>query len=380
MTGLWIGMALVSIGALALLLPVFRGRGADVPGADAARLTVFRTRLAELEADRAAGTIDAEQYAEARREIENSAAVELDGVGSTHPSGRRGVWVAVTALALVPVIAFTLYQRIGTGEVARAVSQPSAAPDFTVLVERLAAKMVENPDDLRGWMLLGRSRTSIGDFAGAVEAWRQALRLAPEDATVLANLTEAILLSDPSALTGEAATYIEAALLADPDHPKALWYGGLLADERGDAELAALRWNDLLAQDPPPELRRVIEDRLGIKGFVLRVEVSVSEDRVAELAPGAVLFVSVHDPEAPAGPPLAAVRTAAGDLPATVEITEAAAMLPGVTLAGRRVLRVVARISDEGAVERRPGDLIGEAVWTEGTDRSVTVDINRILR
>ena len=62
----------------------------------------------------------------------------------------------------MPVIAFVLYQQLGTGEVARAVSEPGTAPDFAVLVEQLAAKMVENPDDLRGWMLLGRSRTSIG--------------------------------------------------------------------------------------------------------------------------------------------------------------------------------------------------------------------------
>ena len=94
------------------------------------------------------------------------------------------------------------------------------------------------------------------------DAWRDALRVAPENPTVLANLAEALVLVDDAQLTGEAAWLLDAALAADPGNPKALWYGGLAADARGDAALAAERWRALLAQGPPDALREVIERRL----------------------------------------------------------------------------------------------------------------------
>src|SRR5690606_19832903 len=126
---------------------------------------------------------------------------------------------------------------------------------------------------------------------------RNAQRLSPDDPTVLANLGEALVLADESQLTGEAAWLLDAAIEADPRNPKALWYGGLAAEARGDDALAVERWRALLALDPPEVLRAVIERRLTAAvpaRWHVDVEVSIGEG-LEEPAPGATLFVTAHD-------------------------------------------------------------------------------------
>ena len=252
---LWLlagAMTLACVGVIAWALV---RRGPEAVGTREARVAVYRARVAELDAEIAAGTLDAARHAEARAELEDAAAAELDAAppaGGATPRARATL--IATAIA-VPAIAFSLYVTLGTPRV-------PTPPDLPALVDALEARLADTPDDLQGLMLLGRSRVVLGDHAGAVDAWRDALRVAPDDPTVLANLAEALVLVDDAQLTGEAAWLLDAALAVDPDNTKALWYGGLAADARGDTALAESRWRALLAQSPPDALREVIERRL----------------------------------------------------------------------------------------------------------------------
>src|SRR5690606_8575930 len=152
---------------------------------------------------------------DAVRELEDAVALELDDVHAPHrvSSGRAA---RIATIITVPAIALGLYAWLGS-------PVAPSSPDLTGLVTELEQRLAETPDDLQGQMLLGRSRVVLGDYAGAVRAWREAQRLAPNDPSVLANLAEALVLADSSALSGEAATLVEAVLAADPDNPKALW-------------------------------------------------------------------------------------------------------------------------------------------------------------
>jgi cytochrome c-type biogenesis protein CcmH len=247
------------------------------------------------------------------------------------------------------------------------------------LVAELDARLAASPDDLQGWMLLGRSRVVLGDFEGAVGAWRNAQRLSPDDPTVLANLGEALVLTDETQLGGEAAWLFDAAIEADPRNPKALWYGGLAAEARGDDGLATARWRALLALDPPDVLRAVIERRLAAADpDAWRVDVVVTiGEGLTEPAQGSTLFVTAHGVET-SGPPLAAVRVPVDAWPMRVSLTEAAAMLADAALADRDTLRIVARVSHAGMAERAPGDLIGETRWQRDGD-SAHIVLDRII-
>lgn len=370
----WIfASAMTLIAVLVLAHAVWRGHQAV--GSRTARLAVYRDRVAELDDELAAGKIDDVQYADARRELEDAAVDDIDAAQSLAPDDgtRPPIGVLVVIVLAVPVIAFSLYRTLGT-------PGPAPAPALPALVAELDARLAESPDDLQGWMLLGRSRIVLGDYAGAVDAWRAAQHLAPDDPTVLANLGEALVLTDEAQLSGDAAWMFDAAIDADPENPKALWYGGLAAEARGDAALATERWRALLALDPPEVLRAVVERRLAaVDPSVWRVEVEVVlEGNLPAPAPGAVLFVTAHSMDAPSGPPLAAVRMPMAAWPMTIALTEAAAMREGEALAQHDALRVVARVSQAGTAARAPGDLIGHGAWRRG-EATVRVVIDEVL-
>lgn len=53
--------------------------------------------------------------------------------------------------------------------------------DVGAMVMRLRAKLEANPDNLQGWLMLGRSYTTLGRYADAVNAYQQALELEPNN-------------------------------------------------------------------------------------------------------------------------------------------------------------------------------------------------------
>ena len=91
------------------------------------------------------------------------------------------------------VIVFTvalsagMYDRIGSPGVPSGRSGSgigdSSAPDMQDAISSLQARLAENPDDVTGWKMLGRTQMALGDFAGAADAYEKAMAL--EDGKVL---------------------------------------------------------------------------------------------------------------------------------------------------------------------------------------------------
>lgn len=98
------------------------------------------------------------------------------------------------------------------------------------MVGGLAARLEDNPDDLRGWRMLARSYGVLGERDKAAEAYGRVLALAPDD-------------------------------------PDALFFLGEAAVEDGDTEQAAAYWTRLLAQLAPGSAEHtMVQERLnGLK-------------------------------------------------------------------------------------------------------------------
>lgn len=130
------------------------------------------------------------------------------------------------------------------------------------MVDRLAERLKDNPNDADGWLRLARAREVLGESDAAREALRQAVAAAPQ--RVDTRLALAFNLAGPSVtsrdpLPAEAAVEFGKVLEQVPDHPQALWFVGRSAYEAGNATAAAAAWNRLLAQLPPesPEAREL---------------------------------------------------------------------------------------------------------------------------
>jgi len=63
--------------------------------------------------------------------------------------------------------------------------------DVGAMVMRLKAKLEVNPDNIQGWMMLGRSYTNLGYHAEAVDAYESALSLMPDEPEIAALLDDA---------------------------------------------------------------------------------------------------------------------------------------------------------------------------------------------
>lgn len=261
------------------------------------------------------------------------------------------------------------------------------------MVSRLASRLEREPDDLDGWLLLGRSYAAMGQASLAMRAYERADRLAGgRNAEALIGMAELLIAQDDKALADRAGALFERALAIEPKAGKALFFGAVAAMRRGELPVARERFATLLTLNPPAEVRPLIEQQVAAldraigeaaagapaaaPGAVVRVRVQLAEALARGLSDGAPLFVLVRDPSAP-GPPLAVKRLAA-KFPLEVELTAADAMLPGHAIeAGRRVL-VVARISHSGRPEAASGDPFGEVSYDVGRDAAREILIDRV--
>ncbi|MDJ0927961.1 MAG: hypothetical protein QNJ73_09970 [Gammaproteobacteria bacterium] len=305
--------------------------------------------------------------------------------------------VAVAVALLVPAATVFLYLSGSNYDwqspPSRAASGGADAPAMADAIAGLEARLQQDPDDLDGWLLLGNSYLQTQRLADAESAYARALALSGgANPYAKLGLAEARVLQDRNALAGDSGDLVEQALAALPDDPRALWYGGLAALARQDTDLLRSRWSRLLDLNPPEPIARVIREQLTALGMgapaapavataagtTIDVEVSVTDALSSRISPGAVLFLAARNAGQP-GPPLAAIREQAANLPRTLQISDANAMIAGRDLSQAEQISLVARVSNNGTALAQPGDIFGEATWQSG-DGPVSIVINQVVQ
>jgi len=267
----------------------------------------------------------------------------------------------------------------------------SSAPDINDMVTSLAARLEAEPDNLNDWKMLGRSYMALGNYAGAVDAFRRAVALtSSQEAQSTVSLGEAILARDNSRIEGETSALFESALALDPNNATALFYGGIGALNRGNKDLAAERWEILLGLNPPPEIQQILVQRIAewrgepppavampsaaSPGFVVSANVSVSTSAAAALPAEATVFIIARDPAQPS-PPIAVTRRLLSELPDVVGLGDRDSMIPGRTLSGFTELELIARVSLSGQPVAQSGDWFGSQIVKPAENNNVTLSI-----
>jgi cytochrome c-type biogenesis protein CcmH len=186
------------------------------------------------------------------------------------PSRGRPALIGAIA-ALVIGLGIGSYILLGSPSLAlRSLSGPRA-DDMRGLVAVLARRILQTPNDARGWMLLGRGYLSLNDPSDAAAAFKRALLVAPpqQRGELLSSYGEALSLAANGNVPPEAEAAFESALKSDPRDRAARFYLGQVAAQRGDASRALSLWTSLLAEIPVASplhdvlLNRVAELRAG---------------------------------------------------------------------------------------------------------------------
>jgi len=296
---------------------------------------------------------------------------------------------SLIAIVFVGGLSAGIYATIGTPQGQSAGSETASIED---MVGGLGKRLQDNPDDLAGWKMLGRSYFQLARYDKAVEAFDRAVRLeSGADGQTLVDLGEAVWMRDQRTLTGRAGELFENAIAISPGNPKALFYGGLVAIERGERLLAAERWEALMALSPPEGIREILETRIGeLRGEEPAVEPAPARPIVAaaiELAPvtrgavdpNAIVFIIARDPAQPR-PPIAAVRRRVSELPAVISLSDSDSMIPDRLLSGFSELEIVARVSISGQPVAQPGDWYGEKTVRPSETGEISIVIDREVK
>jgi cytochrome c-type biogenesis protein CcmH len=399
----WIAVV-VCIGiALAFVLPpLLRTRTAAGKAARRdVNIAVYRDQMKEIEADRSNGMLTDAQFQVARQELEARLADDALSLDDTPEPGQVGSRKLGYGLAAVlPVAALGLYFWMGQPasliEIANAQSGPAmaavpgAAPgehDFMKLIRKVEEKTQSNPDDGEAWAMLAKSYAATERWPEALQAFEKAIKLLPQDASVLSGYAEALAITNNRVLTGRSMALVQQALEIDPEDIKGLELAGIHAYQEQNFVQASnyfKRLHQLLPPESPyaqdilaaqNETERLAQ--IGMTGLDNLAAPAPAEVKAASVAQGAAIKGSIDIAPAlksrladtdvlflfarpgQSGPPVAAIRASAGQLPLEFELDDSTAMTAGNTLSQHKQVMLVARVSKSGNPMAQPGDLEG---------------------
>jgi cytochrome c-type biogenesis protein CcmH len=321
-----------------------------------------------------------------------------------------GVLVAAAAAGLYPLWSNWSWHSSG---------QPQTnGPDVAAMVTKLEAHMRDDPKDLRGWMMLGRSYVALERLDDAILAYDHAHQLDAGNADAALGLAEAMSLRAGGNITPEASLLFEQAVKLAPDNPKALLYGGFAAAERGDKVTARARWQALKDMHPPAQIEQLLDARIAELGLpasgvaagapamaggaapsgatggnatapaaspqsgadaTVDVTITLAPAFKAKLTQDTPLFVFAREPGAQ-GPPLAAKRLTTAAIGTQIHLSAADSMMPGRALAGGQQVTITARVSFSGQPLPAAGDLYGELTYDVGHDGPRDLVIDRVAQ
>lgn len=409
----WTTAALLLAGALLFVLPPLWRPPLRVQ-AGPSPLAVYREQRAQLDAELAQGALTAAQHAGAIEELQGRVIEEVDepaaAVAAAAPPARQRAAVLAVAL-LLPAGALALYALLGKPAALEA-ARPSATASGNAphamsreqmegMVEQLAARMQQSPQDAEGWHMLARSYVAIGRLPEAAQAYDRAATLDPKNATVLADYADTLAMVNGRSLDGRPTELVRAALQADPRHAKSLSLAGTAAFNRGDFPAAVAFWQRLQAVLPPqaPQADSIAAGIAQAQAAAAKVPVPppvtakgagpagaasvegtvvLADGLKARLAPGATLYVFARTADGPRMP-LAIVKVGA-DLPYRFLLDDALAMTPQAKLSGQNEVILGARISRNGNATPQPGDLMGTLGPVKVGARNLRLVIDQVVR
>lgn len=250
-------LLLIAVTAL-LLPPLWFGRRNPAQAAERkeANLIIFRDQLADLEREKAEGTLAENDFEQAKGELQRRLLEEVEVEPSmADASNAPARKTAITIIALLPVLALAGYTLLGNPK-ALDPSQTQPAPKVTPdqilgMVEKLAEKVKANPDDLKGWLMLARSYKTLGRFEDAAAAYGKAESMVDKDPDLLASYAETLAMAGDKGLQGKPRQLVEKALKLDPKHPHSLFLAGAAAMEAGENKKGIAYWEALLPEVEP---------------------------------------------------------------------------------------------------------------------------------
>jgi cytochrome c-type biogenesis protein CcmH len=290
------------------------------------------------------------------------------------------------------------------------------AEQINAMVEKLAARLKEQPKDVEGWSMLARSYSAIGKNNEAVAAFEKAIALKKDDANLLADYGDALAVKNNRTIAGEPLKWIEKALKIDPKNLKALALLGSHSFEKKDYAGAVKTWEKLVAIGPADNVfvkqsASAIDEARTLGGLpgakpldalisgagpldaapkadapaaaagagVVAGVVTLSDTIKAQASPDDTVFIFARPAEG-SRMPLAILRKQVKDLPIAFSLDDSMAMSPASKLSGVAKVIVGARISKSGNAIPQVGDLSGQTAPIAVGAKDLKISISEVVK
>ncbi|MEH6493080.1 c-type cytochrome biogenesis protein CcmI [Halopseudomonas sp.] len=397
MIDFWLSAAALLLVAVAVVIwPLWRRRAHGRVDRTALNVALYEERVAELQAQQRAGELTEAQAEGARQEASRLLLEDTANADARRaPLTRKVAGVLVLAALLLPAAVVGLYQLWGNPEglaLYREMQDTPQVSSLEALIDRTERVVEVQPTNGEAWYMLGRAYMSAQRPADAVQAFGNSLNQIGEAPDVLAQLAQARYFANGNQLDSESVAALDKALELQPNNATALGLLGIAAFEAGDYSGAIGYWERLLqSTEPGSQGAQAIQggidrarERLAASGQTpaetqsgpsISLRVSVAPELLAQLDPASSVFVFARDPNGPPMP-LIAKRLTLSQLPLDITLTQADAMLPGVTLSSEQSLQLVARVSPSG--DAREGTHLGQLDDVHaGNDEQLQLVIDR---
>jgi cytochrome c-type biogenesis protein CcmH len=397
----WLIAGLLLLASLFLVYPFVRHDKAEVQDDADANLQIFRDQQAQLDSQLQQQEIKQPQYdqllAEAKQLLLlNSQKPQAD----ENQAPRKSGWLLPVSLLLLPIFCLASYHYLGAAadekilkmleqNTQMSVDDPQAQLKQQELFSAIEKRAAQRPDNIYYWILLAKRAVQQNDLSSAQFHYAQAIKASPEDSYLLAQYAEITFMLADSQFTDEVNRAIDKAFAIDSSNPTVLGLKGIQAFETEQWQLAITYWQEAsrqMEQGSPTAtaLKAGIaraQKRLGIEPqeqLSPQVEITVSIDKSIQFDPNQTVFVAlVAISGAPM--PLAAKKLRAGDLPTTITLSNADAVMEGYNLSSVNEVKAVARLSQSGSATPQAGDweAVAQRVDLSSGNYSIALEVSR---
>ncbi|MBA0916933.1 MAG: c-type cytochrome biogenesis protein CcmI [Nitrosospira sp.] len=443
MTSFWVVAGILTIGALLFIVPTLISKGTSRTGVirKAANVSIYRDQLAELESDLRSDVLSKEQYDQSKRELQQRMIQDVPEGESLATmvitSSNRSNIATITVLMLaIPLMAVSLYLWIGNtkGLTPQPISEQqspmsgsgpeseSGHQNFSSVLDSLIARLREQPNDVEGWIMLGRTYAIMQRFNEAKIAYEQVIALSPESPELLVDYADIVAMTNGGSLQGEPMELVNKALSLSPKNPKALALAGTAAFEQKNFKQAASYWEKLLVQippesklaqsvkesiteakslasgkgstmagmqnqaatsnqnSPPPASQAITAspnaDSADATGATLTGTVTLSATLAEKVSPDDTLFIFARATDGPPMPRAISVKKVR-DLPASFLLTDGMGARPDLKISNVPQLIISARITKSGKAMPESGDLQGFSQKVKPGDKNINIMIDQ---
>ena len=366
-----------------------------------ANAKVYRDQIADLDREHESGHISDAEWQQSRDEL--SMRLLEDTSAQDDPVAKQekpALWTAVLVAVALPLSAVGMYMWVGEPDALNPMAvQSNDKVDPTQLLqmaESLAQKLNDKPDNLQGWVMLGRTYRTLEKFDASVQAYDRALKLSADDDLKLERV-EVLAMKSQGNFEGEPWNVIRDILQRDPQNYGALLMAGSASYSHEKFADALKYWQQArkpLAADNPdvPGLDEAIasvQQKLGMPaqvakgpsaqmnaaqtaaaapsvntpgaastGLTLSGQVVIAEALKGKVKPSDVVFIYAT-PANGERMPLAIFKTTVAQLPLAFTLDDSTAMTPERKLSGAGEVWVKVRVSKSGNAMPQSGDLAG---------------------